>query len=370
MKASEARIAGHVPVLVTEVLGQLQPVSGDILLDATIGHGGHAKAYLDRTAPGGRVVGLDADAEALAKAEHNLAGYGSRVQLIHANFAQLNDAARSLNSIKGVEGGGIITEEKSTFQTKPLGDTEQGANSQTKFSHMLFDLGIGSHQLADTRRGFSFTGRESLAMRYGDIDTLPVAQLESLNRLERELNRLPDVPDLLQRLKVAELAEVFRTYGEERYANHIAQAVHSGPLPETAAVLAEQISQAVPGSYRHGRIHPATRCFQALRLAVNRELEALQAALPQAVELLAPGGTIAVISFHSLEDRIVKHFFRQLSGKCVCPPEQPECTCSRQAVLEIKTRKPIQATESEQKRNPRARSAKLRAARKQGKTDS
>lgn len=304
----------HTPVLVEEVLHLLQPKPGDVLLDATLGQGGHAAAYLDATAPDGKVVGLDADAEALTQAKENLAKVGERVQFLNQNFASLKDS---------LTGGGIL----------PL-----------RFSHILFDLGLGSHQLADKSRGFSFASHGPLVMAYGELKQLPLSQLQPLNWLEKKLGYPPDAADIIQFLSEGELSELIRHYGEERYASRIARALKRTPPLASAQALAQVIAGAVPATYEHGRINSATRTFQALRLAVNRELEALQAALPQAVALLHPGGVLAVISFHSLEDRIVKNFFRD-----------------HKDALEILTIKPITATEAEKARNPRSRSAKLRA---------
>lgn len=329
----------HIPVLVEEVIRLLAPQPGDTLLDATIGHGGHACAYLEATAPTGRVIGLDADLAALGIARENLKEFGERVTLQQKNFSELNDSA---------DGGGIV----------PGEEREQPST----YTHILFDLGIGSHQLADATRGFSFTG-EGLSMRYGEPKYLPPAQLESLNVLAKRLGYYPDVPELLQGLNAEELAAVIRTYGEERHARNVAQAIARATVT-TSQQLAALITRALPSSYEHGRIHPATRTFQALRLAVNRELEALAAVLPIALARLATGGRMAVISFHSLEDRIVKNFLRQEAAVCRCPVTQPECTCDRTPRVNIITRRPVAATPEEIARNPRARSAKLRVAEK------
>lgn len=325
----------HLPVLLDEVLTHLTPQPGDRLLDATIGHGGHAQAYLRATAPSGHVVGLDADSSALAVAAANLAEFGDRVQLHQMNFAQLKDSD---------DGGGIL---------------------QPGFTHVLFDLGIGSHQLGDATRGFSFSATGSLSMRYGD-GPLPPARLTCLNRLADRLGHMPDADEIIAGLAEDELADVIYQYGEERYSRRIARAIKTEPLATTSQALAQRIAAALPGQYERGRIHPATRTFQALRLAVNRELEVLETALPAAVTLLAPQGKIAVISFHSLEDRIVKYFFRDQAKTCVCPPEQPICTCEAKAKIKILTKKAVRATEQEIAHNPRARSAKLRVAQKLG----
>jgi 16S rRNA (cytosine1402-N4)-methyltransferase len=322
---------------VEEIMHLFNPKSGDILLDATLGQGGHSKEYLERSGPDSRVVGIDADESALVTAREVLAPYKDRVETIRTNFWQIKDS---------FVGGGILSSEGKS----PL------------FNHILFDLGVGSHQLADTKRGFSFTQGTSLAMRYGEGD-LPSSSIAEINELTRRLGVYPDAADLLTGLSVKGLTEVISTFGEERFAPRIAKAIH-GVETTSAQELAELIAEAVPGQYRHGRINPATRTFQALRLAVNRELEVLQAALPQAVEFLAPEGKLAVISFHSLEDRIVKHFFKEQAMHCICPPQQPECICNHTPTLAILTKKPVTASEEEVKVNPRSRSAKLRVAQK------
>lgn len=305
--------SAHVSVLVEEVLAAFSPQSGDSLLDATLGHGGHARAYLVATSPTGTVVGLDADPKALAIAEQNLAEFGNRVRFVESNFSHLTHSM----------------------------------NSRSMFSHILFDLGIGTHQLGDAERGFSFASPGPLTMAYGQLESLPSAQVPALNALERHVGYLPDVPDLLGGLSATDLAHVIHWYGGERYAKRIAKALKQHLPLKSPKSLAQAVADAVPSGYERGRIHPATRTFQALRLAVNRELEAVEAALPQAVELLQPGGVLAVTAFHSLEDRLVKQFFR-----------------SHKDQLEILTKKPVRASEGEVSQNPRARSAKLRAARK------
>lgn len=314
----------HTPVLVTEVLEIFSPQPGNCLLDATLGHGGHTQAYLEATNPNGTVIGFDADPEALAVARETLKKYGGRVKFVNQNFSHLNDA---------VKWGGMVAEGSSFTHAPP--------------NHILFDLGLGSHQLADQERGFSFTSTGPLTMAYGNLEGLPDSHLDSVNALQKHLGLFPDAEDLLAGLSAADLAELIRQFGEERYAERVAGAIKRHLPLMSAKDVAEVIAEALPGNYEHGRIHPATRTLQALRLAVNRELETLEAALPQAVGLLAAGGVVAVISFHSLEDRIVKNFFR-----------------SRKGELEILAKKPMRASQAEIRGNPRARSAKLRAAKK------
>lgn len=311
----------HTPVLVHEILDLFNPQSSSVLLDVTLGMGGHTQAFLD-AAPGSRVVGLDADEHALEQAKKNLAAYGSRVTYLNANFAQLKDS---------IQGGGIV--QPSTLHSHP------------PFTHILFDLGVGSHQLADTKRGYSFRAAGPLRMRYGLPARVP-AYLRALNRLERVLGYQPEADDIVARLPAADIAEVIRFYGEERYAGRISQAIKRAAPIRDAAALAACVTQVVPGRYRHARLHPATRTFLALRLAVNRELEALQAALPQALDMLAPRGRLAVISFHSLEDRLAKLFFRHVA---------------RADYAQLLTKKPLQPAPSELAANSRARSAKLRS---------
>ena len=310
----------HTPVLVEETLAHFKPNNKDCLLDATLGTGGHAKAFLDATAPDGKVVGLDADPGAIKQAQKQLSKYGTRVAYLNTNFADLKNS---------LAGGGIV-------QKPPM------------FSHILFDLGLGSHQLADPERGFSLHSQSSLNMSYGNLDNLPDSQFDFINKLARRLNRYPEVPDIIEYLYEDQLADVIYAYGEERYSRRIARAIKQSSEPLTSPdILAHLIADKV--ARRRSRIHPATRTFQALRLAVNRELEALTAALPQALDLLADNGFIAVISFHSLEDRIVKHYFREFAGK---------------DRLNILTKKPQRAGEEEVQQNPRSRSAKLRVAQK------
>jgi len=315
----------HTPVLVQEILALFKTQNGDTLLDTTLGNGGHAAAYLNSAADT-TVIGLDADPDALAQAKANLKQFGDRVTYVNANFANLNDA---------LTGGGIVP-------AKPAG------RQPPLFTHILFDLGLGSHQLSDPRRGFSFQGAGLLTMRYGALDHLPDPGLTCVNQLAQRIGHLPDAIELIMGLTADQLSELISFYGEERYARRIAKAIKEvSEPPRTARQLAEIITAAVPATYEHGRIHPATRTFQALRLAVNRELEALTCALPQAIDLLKPNGTLAVISFHSLEDRIVKRLFRDRAHQ-----------------LLIITKKPIQARNEEIDKNPRSRSAKLRAAAK------
>jgi 16S rRNA (cytosine1402-N4)-methyltransferase len=315
----------HIPVLVREVIELLQPKPGHTLLDATLGHGGHAKAFLEAAGDDSTVIGIDADAAALAVARQTLAQYGDRVQFQEGNFLTLPDVT---------------------------------------VDAILFDLGIGSHQLSDEERGFSFTSSGPLSMKYGTHETLPPSRIAAINDLTQKLQRYPDADDLVNRLSPIALSEVIQMYGEERFAGVAANAIAGARPIVDAATLAKLLQGALPKFYEKGRIHPATRTFQALRLAVNRELEVLERVLPQAVERLRTGGVIAVISFHSLEDRIVKRYMRQEAKGCICPPQQVVCICGHTPRIEILTKRPVIASEEEKQTNPRSRSAKLRAARK------
>ena len=305
-------MAAHVPVLYEETLTGLQVRPGGVYVDATLGATGHALGILRASAPNGRLLGLDADPEAVAFARQVLQPFGERLTLRTANFRRLAAVARSagFDRVDGV----------------------------------LLDLGLSSRQLAAAERGFAF-------QREGPLD------------MRLDPRRGTTAADLVNDLPEADLADLIRRYGEERHARRIARAIVAARPLTTTAELAQVVARAVG---RRGRIHPATRTFQALRIAVNDELGALAEALPQALDLLAGGGRLAVIAFHSLEDRLVKRFFRQESRDCLCPPEAPVCTCGHRARLRIVTRKPIRPAPEEMAHNPRSRSARLRIAERLG----
>jgi 16S rRNA (cytosine1402-N4)-methyltransferase len=263
---------------------------------------------LEKSSPAGRLLGIDADPTAIALSAERLAEYGPRVTLVNASFARLVEIA-------------------SQYGFRPA-------------DGVLLDLGLSSLQLASGERGFSFQLEGPLDMRFNP------RQGESAS-------------ELVNRLSTLELADLLHRYGEERRAQRIAQAIVAARPVHTTRQLAEVVTRAVG---RRGKIHPATKTFQALRIAVNDELAALRRVLPQAVELLAPQGRLAVISYHSLEDRLVKRFYRQESQDCICPPEVLVCRCDHQATLEVVTKKPITPSEPELKANPRCRSGKLRIA--------
>lgn len=299
----------HAPVLLEAVLQALAPRSGGRYLDGTLGAGGHAAAILAASAPEGRLLGLDRDPAALDRARARLAAFGPRASFRQASFAELSALAREAGF-------------------SPL-------------DGILLDLGISSDQLADPERGLSFQVEGPLDMRMD-----PEADLRA--------------EDLVNELDAGELADLLYRFGEERQSRRVARAIVAARPLRTTTELAAVVARAIGG--RRQRIHPATRTFQALRIAVNGELEAIEAALPQAIAELAPGGRLAVISFHSLEDRIVKHGLRDAARDCICPPGLPACRCQHRASLRLITRKAIQPDAAEIAANPRARSARLRVA--------
>lgn len=300
----------HQPVLYHEIILALQPKSGGRYVDGTVGAGGHARGILEASAPDGCLLGLDVDPQALALARETLAPYGERVRLARASYTSLPHqlAALGWEAVDGI----------------------------------LLDLGLSSMQLDTPGRGFSFQQDAPLDMRFDPQAALTAADL---------VNSLPG----------DELADMLYRYGEEPAARRIAQAIIRARPLRTTLQLASVIEAVLP---RTGRIHPATRTFQALRIAVNAELDQVEAALPQAAAGLRSGARLAVISFHSLEDRLVKEYFRRESRDCLCPARQPVCTCGHHATLKEVNRKPITPGADEIAVNPRARSAKLRIAEK------
>jgi len=307
---------GHLPVLVEEVMSMLSPAPDSLQIDATVGGGGHTERILEATTPGGRLLGLDADGAAIARVAGRLQPrFGDRLVLRQANF-------RELATVAPEAGFGAV-------------------------DGMLFDLGLSSFQLADRERGFGFRTGGPLDMRFDTSRGVPAAEL-------------------LATLDATELTVLFRRYGEEKQAPRIARAIvaerKTQPIT-TAEDLAALVERVAPGNPRvRRRIHPATRVFQALRIAVNEELEALQDGLAAAVDLLRPGGRLVVLSYHSLEDRIVKRFIAAERRGCVCPPELPVCVCGRNPRLRLVTRPSLTPSPAEIAANPRARSARLRAA--------
>lgn len=299
----------HIPVLVEEVVEGLQVKPGGRYIDCTLGDGGHAQAILEASAPDGQLLGMDIDGDAFRRARKRLAPFGRRVTITQSNF-----------------------------------DTPEAVVRRFDFSSadgLLFDLGLSTWQLSRGERGFSFQAEGPLDMRFnpeGDGRT---------------------ASDLVNELREEELADILARLGEEPRARAIARAIVKVRPIQTTVELAALVERTAG---RRRRLHPATKTFQALRLAVNDELGALARALPQAVDCLTSGGRLAVISFHSLEDRLVKHYFQQEARDCICPPEAPICTCEHQARLRIITKRPLRPSPLELERNPRSRSAKLRIA--------
>lgn len=302
----------HIPVLFKEVLALLRPTGNGRYIDGTVGAGGHTAGILEASAPNGRVLVFDRDPEAIEFVKQRFADFGERVITLNANYAEMGILA-PMAGFGEVDG-------------------------------ILLDLGLSSRQLADGQRGFSFIKEGPLDMRF-------------------DSTRGPTAADLLNNLSESELSDIFWRYGEVRQSRRIARLVVENRPFTTTSQLAKLIATNIG---RKGRIHPATQTFQAIRIAVNQELEAVEQGLEAAIELLRPGGRLAVISFHSLEDRFVKHTFRDLSRDCICPPQQPVCNCGRQALFKLVTRKAVKAGEVEISNNPRSRSARLRVIERTG----
>jgi 16S rRNA (cytosine1402-N4)-methyltransferase len=300
----------HIPVLLDAVLDALCPAgrAPARVIDGTLGAGGHSAALLERGA--GALLGLDVDPQAIAVAAARLAGYGDRVRIVHASYVEMARLAREQGWADGVDA-------------------------------ILLDLGASSMQFDTAERGFSFRADAPLDMRFNPTAGQPTAA------------------DLVNTLDERALADLIFQYGEERDSRRIARAIVQARPIATTGALAEVIARAVPRRPAD-RIHPATRTFQALRIAVNDELAAIERTLPAAIDLLRPGGRLAVISFHSLEDRLVKTAFRLAASDCICPPKTPVCVCGHRASVRLITRKPIEADPAEAAANPRARSARLR----------
>ncbi len=312
MARTEEAPQGHVPVLLREVLEGLAVGPGKRYIDATVGGGGHTRAILERSAPDGQVLALDADPAAIQRVGTSLADFvdAGRLILVHAFFDQMAQVAQA-HDFYPVHG-------------------------------ILMDLGVSSFQLDEAERGFSFREDAPLDMRFDPTQG-------------------PSAADLVNHLSVEELAEILWRYGEERRSRRIARAIVAARPIHTTGQLARIVEQAV-GGRRGARIHPATRTFQALRIAVNDELGRLERALPQALELLTIGGRLAVISFHSLEDRIVKQWMRAEAQDHVPDPAHPTGRVPRTPRLRILTKKPIRPSPEELAANPRSRSARLRIA--------
>ncbi len=305
----------HLSVLPDEVIRFLEPADGKTYLDGTLGGGGHAALILEK-APDALLIGIDRDQSALAAAGARLAAHGEQVRLIHGDFA---DVAQHMNEL------GIAA-----------------------LDGFILDLGVSSHQLDTRERGFSFQQDAPLDMRMDTSSGETAADL---------VNGLPE----------PELERIISQFGEERWAKRIASFIvkeRAESLITTTFRLVDIIKGAVPKAKWDERIHPATRTFQALRIAVNSELDSLQQGMRAALDLLKPGGRGVIISFHSLEDRIVKQVFREYAEGCTCPRQFPVCVCGNQPRVKILTSRPVTATQAETVDNPRARSAKLRAVEK------
>ena len=306
----------HIPVLYREIMDIMAPKAGETFVDCTLGGGGHSKGFLERTAPDGRLIGIDQDLEALAAAKKNLAQFGERVRYIHSNYENLSEILAA-EAPEGVDG-------------------------------ILFDIGVSSHQLDDAERGFSYMHDAPLDMRMDQ--TRDFSAYEVVNRYSED-----------------ELYRIIREYGEENWAKRIAQFIvekRKIKAIETTGELVEVIKAAIPKKARMDGSHPAKRTFQAIRIEVNSELEVLEKTIEQAVKNLKKGGRLGIISFHSLEDRIVKEKFKYLAAKCICPPEMPICCCNKVAEVKILTKKPVVAQADELESNSRAKSAKFRAVEK------
>lgn len=306
----------HKSVLLQECIDALNIRPDGIYLDGTLGGAGHSSQIARRLTEGGRLIGVDRDRTALAAAKERLAPYADRVTLVHSNFAEIDAILDSLG-IPAVDG-------------------------------MLFDLGVSSPQLDDASRGFSYMADAPLDMRMDKDDALTAGEV---------VNTWPQ----------GELRRILYDYGEERYAPQIAAAIcrarEKAPI-ETTLELVDIIRSAMPAQALREKQHPAKRSFQAIRIAVNDELGAVSRMMQAAVGRLNPGGRLAVITFHSLEDRIVKSKMQQAARGCTCPPEFPVCVCGKKPLVKLVTRKPIVSGPAELEENPRARSAKLRVAEK------
>ena len=306
----------HRPVLADEVTEALLPAlePGGVLVDATLGRAGHARRLLE-AAPGIELVGIDRDPAALEASRAHLAAHADRVRLVRDDFKGLTSVLERLGL--------------------------------AQVAGVLLDLGVSSPQLDDPGRGFSYRERGPLDMRM-DPTTGATAH------------------DVVNRYSASDLEDVIRRYGEDRFARRIAGAIVAArPIADTST-LAEVVKQAIPAATRRTGGHPAKRTFQAIRIEVNKELDALETVLPGAAQALRPGGRLAVLSYHSLEDRIVKRFVADQSGNCTCPPDFPICVCGARATLRPVPRRPLTPTAAERERNPRAASAKLRVAEKLG----
>ena len=302
----------HRSVMLEETADLLNIRPGGIFLDGTVGGGGHSYEILRRLSGTGRLIGIDQDEDAIRAATERLSEFGDRATLVHANYVDFKKVLKSL----GIE----------------------------KVDGILLDLGVSSHQFDDAERGFSYRTDAPLDMR--------------MDRSREQTAR-----DIVNTYTETELYRMIRDYGEDPFAKniakHIVRAREEAPV-ETTLQLAEIIRQAIPARIRNKGGHPAKQTFQAIRIELNRELDVLKASLSDMIDTLSPGGRMAVITFHSLEDRIVKQAFRTAENPCICPPDFPVCMCGRKSRGRVVTGKPLTASEEELSENPRAKSAKLR----------
>ena len=306
----------HIPVLLNETLEFLAPERGGIFVDGTLGGGGHAEAVLTRLPQTGRLIGIDRDWEAVHAAGDRLSSFGDRFTALHGNFFEMKTL---------LSGIGI-----------------------SEVNGILLDLGVSPHQLDTQERGFSYKTDAPLDMR-----------MDQGARLSAK--------DIVNTYAESELARIFFAYGEERFSRRIAEKIcrarEQYPI-ETTLQLAQIVREAIPGKYRNEPQHPARRTFQALRIEVNSELAGLDQAVEQACDLLQKGGRLCIITFHSLEDRIVKQAFRRFENPCTCPPSAPICICGKTPKAKILTKKPLTASAEEEAQNSRSTSAKLRCIEK------
>ena len=304
----------HIPVMISEVLHYLDCKPGKIYVDGTLGGSGHARAICSKISPGGVFIGIDQDIDAIKNAKNVLESFNITIRLFHGNFINLPEFLRQLN-IKAVDG-------------------------------ILLDLGVSLHQIESSGRGFSFLRDEPLDMRMNKMSGITAE-------------------DLINTLDEKNLKKIFREYGEERWAGQIAKKIAASRKQKaikSSRQLAQIVCDAVPKSSFHQKIHPATRVFMAIRIAVNRELEMLDVFMENVADLLNPKARLCVLSFHSLEDRIVKHRLKTLEKGCVCPSDFPECVCNQKPILRLLTKRVVRPSIEEIERNPMARSTKLRAA--------
>ncbi len=315
--ATKTAIFHHVPIMVSEVTELLSPARGGLFVDGTLGGGGHSEAILRLLPDAGRLIGIDRDETALAAASARLAPFADRFTAVHGNFFHM----RSLLLQRGI----------------------------TKVDGVLLDLGVSSYQLDEPSRGFSYKAEAPLDMRMDQTAVLTAA-------------------DVVNGYSEKELIRIFRDYGEERFSPLIARRIvekRSEKPIGTTTELADIIAGAIPSKFRYKeQQHPARRCFQAIRIEVNGELQGLREAVDGCIDLLSPGGRIVILTFHSLEDRIVKTAFRTAENPCVCPPKSPQCVCGKKPYGKVLTKHPIVPSEAEQRENSRSACCKLRALEK------